>query len=76
VEPPRLLALRWSPEAEHPGVALVTTFRLEAEAEGTRLTLHEAGYAALPPDVRQARVDQAAAGYAASLEMLKRLLAG
>jgi uncharacterized protein YndB with AHSA1/START domain len=76
VQPPSLLTLRWAADAEHPAAALVTTFRLEAEAGGTRVTIHEAGYAPLPPEVRPARVDQAAQGYAASLAALKALLEG
>jgi uncharacterized protein YndB with AHSA1/START domain len=74
VQPPQRLRLRWAPEADYPATQLVTTLALAPENNGTRVTITETGYAALPAHLRPARLDQASTGYAASLAALKTLL--
>jgi len=51
-EPMERFAFNWTPEQGNPTLSLVT-FLLEAVAEGTRVTISEAGFEALPEDVRQ-----------------------
>ncbi len=64
VEPPRRFAFRWHAEGSDPSLPVeevastLVEFTLEAIPEGTRLTLVESGFAALPPDVRdKTRID-------------------
>ena len=56
VEPPERFAFHWTPEPGYPIETLVT-FYLETVAEGTRITVTEAGFEGLPEDVRQPRFD-------------------
>lgn len=55
VEPERLFAFRWHPGAEpnFAGPTTLVTFTLEAVPGGTRLTLVESGFDALPPEQRE-----------------------
>jgi uncharacterized protein YndB with AHSA1/START domain len=76
VDPPREFTLRWRPDREHPAVTLVTTFRLAAEGGGTRVTISESGYEALPDEVRQQWLDATGGGYSMSMENLKAHLEG
>jgi hypothetical protein len=55
---------------------LLTTFMLEAENQGTRVTIVESGYEGVPADSRQAWLDAAGNGYSVSLEHLKASLEG
>ena len=71
VDPPRQFTLRW-----HSNPELVTTFRLEEENGGTRATITESGYEAVPDDERQAWVDSTDKGYTMSMENLKAYLEG
>jgi uncharacterized protein YndB with AHSA1/START domain len=71
VNPPRQFTLRWQPEASYPATTLVTTFLLEAENGGTRITITEAGYETLPEDIRQKRFEETSRGYGMSIESLK-----
>lgn len=76
VDPPRQFTLRWEPDSHYPAMTLVTSFILEAENDGTRVTITEAGYEALPEDIRQQRVDETDEGYGMSMENLKAYLEG
>jgi hypothetical protein len=71
VDPPREFTLNWQ-EAPH----LVTSFLLEAEAGGTRITIRETGYENLPESERQSWLDATAEGYSMSVENLKAFLEG
>jgi len=51
-DPERRLAFRWQPAGDDPATTLVQ-FTLEEVPRGTRLTLTESGFAALPEDVRE-----------------------
>jgi uncharacterized protein YndB with AHSA1/START domain len=73
LEPPRLWSLRWLPTAATPGSNVVTTFRLDAENGGTRVTINEAGYETTPEAGRREWMEQARAGYGESLRSLAAL---
>jgi uncharacterized protein YndB with AHSA1/START domain len=72
LEPPRYFALSW----EENGKPMLTTFTLEEEKEGTRVTVNESGFEQLPDEIRETRMEQTAAGYTESLENLKAYLEG
>jgi uncharacterized protein YndB with AHSA1/START domain len=67
VDPPRRFALAW----EEMGMPMLTTFALEKEKNGTRVTITESGYEQLPPEIRHKRFEETASGYAGSLVNLK-----
>lgn len=71
VEPPREFALDWPPLPALHSTAFSTTYRLEAENGGTRVTVRESGFAGLPPEIRQERYDSTAKGYQTVLQGLK-----
>lgn len=71
LNPPREFALRWY---EQDNIPMLTTFRLVAEQEGTRITVIESGFAALPKAIRQKRIDETTAGYTGSMANLKAYL--
>lgn len=73
VEPPERFAFRWTPEPGNPAETVVT-FALEAVAEGTRVTITEAGFEALPDDVRQRRRSMNAEGWGIALNNLAAYL--
>jgi uncharacterized protein YndB with AHSA1/START domain len=72
LEPPRHFALSW----EENGQPMLTTFTLEEENNGTRLTINESGFEQLPDEIRETRVEQTGMGYSQSLENLKAYLEG
>ncbi|HEU5103013.1 MAG TPA: SRPBCC domain-containing protein [Roseiflexaceae bacterium] len=74
IDPPHQLVMRTEPEP--PATPEVTAYTLRAENGGTRATITETGYEALPADQRQQWADAASQGYALSLEQLKGLLEG
>jgi uncharacterized protein YndB with AHSA1/START domain len=76
VDPPRQFTLRWQPDPNYPAMSLITSFLLEEESGGTRVTIHESGYEWLPDDVRQKWFDATAGGYTLSMENLKAYLEG
>jgi uncharacterized protein YndB with AHSA1/START domain len=76
VDPLRQFTLRWQPEALYPDTTLVTTFLLEEENGGTRVTITEAGYETLPEEIRQKRFDETGEGYGISMENLKAYVEG
>lgn len=55
---------------------MTTTFRLEEENGGTRVTIHESGYETIPETERQQWFDATASGYTMSMENLKAYLEG
>jgi uncharacterized protein YndB with AHSA1/START domain len=71
VDPPREFAIQWPPQPQYHSIPIFTTYRLEAENGGTRVTVTETGFEALPDDIRQQRFDSTAQGYATVLEGLK-----
>jgi uncharacterized protein YndB with AHSA1/START domain len=73
VEPPERFAFRWMPEPGNPAESLVT-FLLETVSEGTRVTVTEAGFEALPDNVRQRRRDMNAQGWGIALDNLSAYL--
>jgi uncharacterized protein YndB with AHSA1/START domain len=75
-EPMDEFVLRWQPDKTYPELVLVTTFFLEAEAGGTRVTINECGYSALPAEIRQEWVDGTNEGYGMSMENLKAHVEG
>jgi uncharacterized protein YndB with AHSA1/START domain len=76
LNPPRQFTLRWEPDATYPTMTLITTFLLEEQHGGTRVTIHETGYEALPDDLRRQWLDQMREGYTMSVENLQALLEG
>jgi uncharacterized protein YndB with AHSA1/START domain len=76
LDPPREFTLRWQPDKTYPSLNLITSFLLEDENGGTRVTIHESGYEALPTEECQGWTDATGMGYAGSLENLKALLEG
>jgi len=76
LDPPREISLRWEPDATYPDLVLVTTFTLIEENGGTRATIGESGYEAVPADERQAWLDSISSGYGMSMENLKALVEG
>ncbi len=75
VEPERALSFRWVPyeipegddPAKHPTTRI--EFRLDEIDTGTRLTIIESGFAALPPD-KQYKRDQNAMGWAVQVQSI------
>jgi uncharacterized protein YndB with AHSA1/START domain len=76
IDPPRQFTLRWQPDPEYPATTLVTTFILEEENGGTRVTISESGYETLPDDQRQKWLEATAKGYTMSMENLKAHVEG
>jgi hypothetical protein len=54
----------------------VTSFILIEENGGTRATICETGYEAVPEDERQQWIDSTSAGYTMSMENLKAFVEG
>lgn len=71
VNPPREASLRSVPERQ-----LATTYTLDEERDGTRVTVTMSGFEALPEDAREDRVDQIHAGWEKTLENLKAYVDG
>lgn len=74
VDPLRELTLHWQLDPANPETALVNTFRMEAENGDTRVTVIQAGYEALPDDIRLEQFRQDAEAYTAIVESLKAYL--
>jgi uncharacterized protein YndB with AHSA1/START domain len=73
VEPMERFAFQWTPEPGNPVESLVT-FHLERVAEGTRVTITEAGFEALPENVRQKRYEMNGMGWGITLDHLTAYL--
>ena len=74
LEPPHRFALRWHENPPYP--SLTTVFELEEENGGTRMTIRESGYEAVPEDERQTWLKQSGDGYSGSVANLKALVEG
>lgn len=79
VEPPRLLAFRWHPGAD-PDVGpeaptTLVTFALEEVDGGTRLTITESGFDALPLERRAKAFAENEGGWEAQLGLLAKYVA-
>jgi uncharacterized protein YndB with AHSA1/START domain len=74
LDPPHQFRLLWPPQPQYHSIKIFTTFLLAEEKDGTRITVTETGFEALPDDIRQTRFDQTAKGYIQVLEALKGLL--
>jgi uncharacterized protein YndB with AHSA1/START domain len=74
VDPPAQLVLR--SQAEPPDPSFVTSYRLDEEKNGTRLTLVFGGYEALPEELREQLMDENAAGFELMLGNIKAVIEG
>lgn len=70
-DPPRRITTRSLPDR-----AMTTTYTLEEENGGTRFTVTEAGFEALPEDARKARLDQDNKGWEMALANLQAYIDG
>lgn len=69
VEPPERFAYRWQIHPDHPAQTLVT-FHLEALADGTRITVTEEGFEALPEEFQKPRLEDNIRGWEMTLEAI------
>jgi uncharacterized protein YndB with AHSA1/START domain len=82
VEPMRRLSFRWHPFAVEPGVdyakepMTLVTFELEEVAGGTRLTITESGFDAIPLARRAKAFEMNSGGWAAQARLVAKHLAG
>lgn len=74
VDAPRLFRIKWPPQEQYHSIEIFTTYVLEEENGGTRVTVSETGFEALPEDIRQKRFDSTAQGYATVLADLKKYI--
>lgn len=81
MEPERFFSFRWHPYAIEPGVdysaepTTLVSFTLEEAAGGTRLTIVESGFDALPASRRATAFDMNSAGWDGEARNLQRFLA-
>lgn len=75
-DPPQQFTIEWAPQAQYHDIAMSTTYLLAEENGGTRTTVRETGFEALPDDIRQTRFDSTSAGYQQVLSDLKRYVEG
>jgi len=82
MEPERLFAFRWHPYAIDPKVdysqepTTLVLFRLDEEAEGTRLTVTESGFDGIPPGRRHEAFRMNEGGWATQMENIRTHVAG
>jgi len=74
VDPPHQLVTRSEPEPSNPSFA--TTYTLEEENGGTRLTLTYSGYERMPEDIRQQNIEENAFGFGMVLANIKAHIEG
>jgi len=74
VDPPNRLVLRSQPEPPDP--PFITSYRLEEENDGTRLTFTYSGYEGLPDDIRQQLMDENSTGFDLMLGNVKAFIEG
>jgi uncharacterized protein (TIGR02246 family) len=72
-DPKTHFAFHWTPEPGVPVESLVT-FRLEPVGDGTRVTVSEEGFEALPDDLRQRRYEMNSNGWSITLRELDAYL--
>ncbi|QBD75647.1 ATPase [Ktedonosporobacter rubrisoli] len=75
VEPMERFGFRWQSAKPHPAQTLVI-FVLETVSEGTRITVTEQGFEALPEEIRQAHFQQNTQGWEKELGELSAYLQG
>lgn len=73
VEPQDRFAFYWLAE-ENYTVRTLVTFALQPEAEGTRITVTEAGFEALPPDLAKTRFASNSGGWETQLKNIDEYL--
>ena len=74
LDPPHRLVMRSVPE---PGAtSRVTTYTVQEERGGARLTVTNAGYELLPEETRWNDVEQSAFGFGMMLENIQALIEG
>jgi uncharacterized protein YndB with AHSA1/START domain len=76
LDAPRQFTILWPPQPQYHSIEMTTTFMLEEENGGTRVTVTETGFEALPDDIRQQRIDKTGEDYSTVLASLKALLEG
>jgi uncharacterized protein YndB with AHSA1/START domain len=82
MEPERVLAWRWHPQPIEPGhdyasePTTLVTFELEDVGDGTRLTLTESGFDAIPPERRGEAFRGNADGWAEQMVNIQRYVDG
>jgi uncharacterized protein YndB with AHSA1/START domain len=69
VEPPHRFGYRWQLVPPHPEQTLVV-FSLESVPDGTRVTITETGFEALPDDARQKKLTDNTGGWEAMIAQL------
>ena len=74
LDAPRQFTILWPPQPQYHSIEMTTTFVLEEENGGTRVTVTETGFEALPDDIRQSRLEKTSEGYTNVLASLKSLL--
>jgi uncharacterized protein YndB with AHSA1/START domain len=73
---PREFRIQWPAQEQYHNTEMFTIFVLSEENGGTRVTVSETGFEALPEDVRQKRYDSTAQGYETVLAGLKAFVEG
>lgn len=82
MEPERYFSFRWHPYAVEPGVdysaepTTLVTFRLEEVREGTKLTIVESGFDAIPASRRAKAFSMNDQGWTGQVENIRNFLAG
>lgn len=82
MEPERFFSFRWHPYAIEPGVdysaepMTLVSFTLEDVGAGTRLTIVESGFDAIPESRRAKAFSMNAAGWNGQAENIRKFLAG
>ncbi|TMJ13154.1 MAG: vanillate O-demethylase oxidoreductase VanB [Alphaproteobacteria bacterium] len=82
MDPPRLFSFRWHPYAIDPDVdysaepATLVEFRLEPTPSGTRLTVRESGFDAIPAHRMPEAMQMNERGWAAQIDNIKAFVEG
>jgi uncharacterized protein YndB with AHSA1/START domain len=82
MEPERFFSFRWHPYAVEPGVdytaepTTLVSFTLEEVAEGTKLTIIESGFDAIPASRRAKAFSMNDQGWTGQAENIRKFLAG
>lgn len=77
VDPPHQFVYEWPPHPRYFSVPFVTSYTLDEEDGGTRVTFLESGFEAWPDDeARRARFDRISGEFRMVLENLKAYLEG
>ena len=71
LDSPHRFTLQWEGTEKFPVNSMLTSFVLEAENGGTRLTVTESGFEELDPSIREERLKQTGDGYTLVLGDLK-----